>query len=232
MIKLKLNKEIVKGKKYALVGSSGCGKSTVANLLCKFYEPGQGSISIDGKSFQAIDCQELRNKISLVTQTNQLFRESVWENIRYGRLESLPEEIEQAAKALGIYDCIENRRSGLNIVVNDQAMNLSGGQKQRIAIARAVLKNAEVLILDEATSALDSEGEKAVFETLRRAYRDKTMIVISHRFSTIKDVDEVICLGQGKVLEKGPPETLIQEKGYFWALFQDQIESANIGVPA
>ncbi len=235
--------EFEKGKKIALVGPSGCGKSTVINLLCRFYEPDQGLILTDDISFQDIDLFELRKHIGLVTQDNYLFHESVWENIRYGKLESKPEIINYVAQRVDIpndllnqieEDCKQGVQGKCNTcssncsqgqsAIGDHGVKLSGGQKQRIAIARALLKNADILIMDEATSALDSESEKKIFDNLQHDYQDKTMIFISHRLSAIKNVDEIICMDNGRVVETGTYKELIARKGYYWKLFKDQVE--------
>ncbi len=218
--------EIARGKKYALVGPSGCGKSTVVSLLCGFCEPKHGIISIDDMSLQGVDLFELRKKIGLVTQEHQLFRDTIWSNIQYGNFESTNEQIEKAARLSGVYNCINSRQSGLDLdlVVGDHHTNLSGGQKQRIAIARAILKNADLMILDEATSALDSNSEKTIIGNILETCNEKTIIIISHRISTIKNVDEIIYIDQGKVMEKGRHEELVEKKGYYWRTFQDQID--------
>ena len=219
-----LNLEFEKGKKYAIVGSSGCGKSTIINLINRFYEPQEGEIKVDDNCLKSFDMHDLRRRIALVTQDNQLFHESIWENIRYGDFESTEEKINEAARLTDIYDYAISLKEGFDAKIGDKGTKISGGQKQRIAIARAILKQAELIILDEATSALDSESEKQIFINLSNIFKDKTMIMISHRLSTIKDVDEIIYMDKGQVVEKGTYSELIEKKGLFWGLFKEQVE--------
>jgi ABC-type multidrug transport system fused ATPase/permease subunit len=236
------NFELEKGKKVAIVGTSGCGKSTVINLLSGFYNTNNGAILVDDVNINEIDLFELRQRIGLVTQDNQLFHDTICDNIRYGNFESTNPEIEQSAKIVDISNdlltysndncntndsacngCSSTCNSGTS-EIGDKGVKLSGGQKQRIAIARAILKKAEILILDEATSALDSESEKKIIDHLKRLYQNKTMIVISHRLSTIKDLDDIICMSRGRIVEKGTHKELIKKKGHYWRLFHEQME--------
>ena len=212
-----------KGKKYALVGSSGCGKSSLVNLLCRFYELNTGVITIDHTPLTHIKLYDLREHIGLVTQENQVFHDTIWDNIRYGKPESTPEEVHQAIRIAGLNEFIEKAENGALTLIGDRGNTLSAGQKQRIAIARAILKDSDILILDEATSALDSESEGEIIANLQDLYEDKTMIVISHRLSTIQQVDEVICLDGGRVVERGTPEELMEKKGHYWHLFRKQL---------
>ena len=215
--------KLEKGKKYALVGSSGCGKSSLVNLLCRFYESNTGAITIDRIPITHIKLYDLREHIGLVTQENQVFHDTIWDNIRYSKPESTPEEINRAIRIAGLNGLIEKAEDGPLTLIGDRGNTLSAGQRQRIAIARAILKNSDILILDEATSALDSESEGEIIANLQDLYADKTMIVISHRLSTIQQVDEVICLGGGRVVEKGPHDELVKKKGHYWHLFRKQL---------
>jgi ABC-type multidrug transport system fused ATPase/permease subunit len=212
------------GKKYALVGGSGCGKSTLINLLCRFYEPQKGNISIGNMEIAKINIHVLRRSIALVTQDNQLFHESIVENIRYGKLDATKEEIEISAIQVNIADHIHQLPDEFATLIGDRGAGLSGGQQQRIAIARAILKNADVIILDEATSALDSDSEKNILEHLCKLYFEKTIIIISHRLSAIRNMDEIVCIDAGRVVESGRHEDLISKKGFYWRLFKEQIE--------
>ena len=212
-----------KGKKYALVGASGCGKSSLVNVLCRFYELKTGAITIDRTPITNIKLYELREHIGLVTQENQVFHDTIWDNIRYSKPESTPEEINQAIRIAGLNGFIEKAEDGELTLIGDRGNTLSVGQRQRIAIARAILKDSDILILDEATSALDSESEGEIIANLQNLYEDKTMIVISHRLSTIQQVDEVICLDEGRVVERGAHEELMEKKGHYWRLFRKQL---------
>ena len=212
-----------KGKKYALVGSSGCGKSSLVNVLCRFYELNTGVITIDHIPITNIKLYDLREHIGLVTQENQVFHDTIWNNIRYSKLESTPKEINQAIRIAGLNEFIENAKDGALTLIGDRGNTLSAGQRQRIAIARAILRDSDILILDEATSALDSESEGEIIANLQDLYEDKTMIVISHRLSTIQQVDEIICLDEGRVVEQGAHEELMEKKGYYWRLFRKQL---------
>ncbi|MDR0573391.1 MAG: ABC transporter ATP-binding protein/permease [Tannerella sp.] len=212
------------GKKYALVGGSGCGKSTLTALLGRFYEPQSGNICIGDREIGKMNIHALRRRIALVTQDNQLFHESIGENIRYGKPDATGEEIEAAAIQANIAEHIHQLPDRFDTLIGDRGAGLSGGQQQRIAIARAILKDADVIILDEATSELDSDSEKNILEHLCRLYADKTMIVISHRLSAIRDMDEIVCMDQGKIIENGTHEELIGRKGFYWKLFKEQIE--------
>ncbi len=219
-----LNLEFKKGKKYAIVGASGCGKSTIINLINRFYKPQEGEILVDNCSLNDINIYKFRMAIALVTQDHQLFHDSIGDNIRYGNTESTKEKMYEAAKIADIYAHTMSLEEGFNAIIGDKGTKMSGGQKQRIAIARAILKQAELIILDEATSALDSESEKQIFHNIRKIYKNKIIIMISHRLSTIKDVDEIIYMKDGQVAEKGTYSELIEREGLFRGLFKEQIE--------
>jgi ABC-type multidrug transport system fused ATPase/permease subunit len=212
------------GKKYALVGGSGCGKSTLTSLICRFHHPAEGNIFFGEMEICEMNIHALRRRIALITQDNQLFHDSIADNIRYGKPDSANDEIEAAAAQAGIADHIRQLPEGFATVIGDRGAGLSGGQQQRIAIARAILKDVDVMILDEATSALDSDSEKNILGQLCRLYSDKTMIVISHRLSAIRDMEEIVCMDGGKVVESGNHEELISKKGFYWRLFKEQIE--------
>lgn len=201
--------DIQSGQKVALVGPSGVGKSTIIQLLLQFYPIQQGDIKVDGKSIYDYDLRELRNKMALVPQDVILFGGTIKENILYGREEASEEEVIEAAKKSNSWEFIENFPEGLDTLVGERGVKLSGGQRQRIAIARAILKDPAILLLDEATSALDAESEKIVQDALEKLMEGRTSIIIAHRLSTIKDVDCIFVLDEGKIVEKGRHEELL-----------------------
>ncbi len=217
--------KVAPGETVALVGSSGSGKSTIASLILRFYDPMQGKILIDGKDSKTLSLTELRKQIALVPQDVILFAGSIKENIAYGRPGASDAEIEEAAKKANAYDFITSFPDQFNTLVGERGIQLSGGQRQRIAIARAVLKNPSILILDEATSSLDSESEKLVQEALDKLMQGRTSVVIAHRFSTIKNADKIVVLQHGTVKESGTHKELIQnENGLYTKLSKMQFE--------
>jgi len=217
-----LNLQIYPGKKYALVGASGCGKSTLINLLCRFYEPQSGAIKIGDKNIDEFDLHSLRQKIALVPQDHELFSDSIKNNLLYSNPDASYEEMLLASKIVGLNEYLKSSDNGFDEPVGDKGNNLSGGQKQRIAIAQGILKNSEVIVLDEATSALDSERERQIFTNIAKLFNNKTVILISHRLSAVKYADEIICLRKGKVVEKGTHKELINLKGVYYELFNQQ----------
>lgn len=213
---------VKQGERVALVGSSGAGKSTLINLIPRFYDVSAGSISIDNLDIRDIKVQSLRSIIGIVTQETILFNDTVRNNIAYGKEETSEAEIIDAAKAAFAHDFITELPMGYDTVIGEQGTRLSGGQRQRIAIARAILKNAPILILDEATSALDTESERLVQEALDNLMKDRTSFVIAHRLSTIRDADRIIVLSKGKIIEEGPHRELIKLNGRYSKLCSAQ----------
>ena len=204
------------GQVIALVGPSGAGKTTLVNLIPRFYDPTAGSIKIDGYDIRDVKMRSLREQIGIVPQETALFSGTVRDNIVYGKLDATQTEIEAAALAANAHDFIQAMPQGYDTRVGERGVKLSGGQRQRIAIARALLKNPRILILDEATSALDSESEQAVQEALERLMRDRTTFVIAHRLSTITGADWTVVLQDGCVLEQGThTELLAREDGLY-----------------
>lgn len=228
-----VNLEILKGKTYALVGASGCGKSTLINLLSRFYHPQSGKIYIDNLDLGKMDLYDLRDHIGFVSQEGLILRDSLWENIKYGNFGSTLDEVQSASQMLGldlnkdlleqnVTDGVGNQEAG---GASNQAYQLSGGQKQRIAIARIILKAFDIIVLDEATSALDSESEHVILEKVRSLYPQATLILISHRVSTVKQADTIFCLDQGRIVDVGDHEALLEKQGFYWQLFRNQIVS-------
>jgi len=205
--------EVEPGQVAALVGPSGAGKTTLVNLIPRFYDPTQGRILVDGYDIRRVQMRSLREQIGIVPQETALFSGSVQDNIVYGKLDATQEEIEAAARAANAHDFILALPEGYATPVGERGVKLSGGQRQRIAIARALLKNPRILILDEATSSLDSESELAVQEALERLMRDRTTFVIAHRLSTIINADWIIVLDGGQIVEQGPHAELLALEG-------------------
>jgi ABC-type multidrug transport system fused ATPase/permease subunit len=196
------------GKKIALVGASGAGKSTIASLLLRFYPVNKGNILVDGKEIQAFNLGEYRRNLGVVPQEVLLFGGSIFENILYGRPDAGKDEVIEAAKKANAWEFIQRFPDGLNTIVGERGVKLSGGQRQRIAIARAILRNPSILILDEATSSLDAESEKNIQEALLTLLEGRTSIIIAHRLSTVRDADRIMVLEQGRIVEEGTHDQL------------------------
>lgn len=206
---------IPKGKTVALVGESGSGKSTISDLLPRFYDVKNGEIVIDNTNIRDMKLDYLRSKIGIVNQESILFNGTVAENISFGKPNATREEIIDAAKIANAHKFIEELENGYDTQIGERGNKLSGGQKQRVSIARAILKNPDILILDEATSALDTESEKLVQEALNKLMADRTSLVIAHRLSTIRNADEIIVLSKGEIIERGTHQELLQKGGTY-----------------
>jgi len=214
---------IPKGKTVALVGRSGSGKSTIANLFTRFYDVNSGTIELDGHDIRDYELRNLRGHFALVSQNVHLFNDSLANNIAYAAEEHYSrEQIERAAQLAHATEFIDGMELGLDTVVGENGASLSGGQRQRIAIARALLRDAPVLILDEATSALDTESERAIQSALDELQKDKTVLVIAHRLSTIEEADEILVVDEGRIIERGPHADLIKQDGAYAQLHRIQ----------
>ena len=220
-----INMEVPKGKMIALVGPSGGGKSTLADLIPRFYDVQEGVIEIDGKPIDSFKIDSLRAKMGIVSQESILFNDSIFNNIAFGKPDTTEEEVIAAAKIANAHEFISQMEGGYHANIGDRGTKLSGGQRQRISIARAVLKNPEILILDEATSALDSESEKLVQEALSNLMKNRTSIVIAHRLSTIQEADKIYVIEAGKIIEEGDHAELIEKDGVYSKLIK--IQSVN-----
>ncbi len=214
--------EIPKGKTVALVGQSGSGKSTIANLLTRFYDVNQGSIEIDGIDIKNISKRSLRGLMGIVSQDSILFNDSVANNLKLGKPLATDAELKEAADISNSYEFIKDLPEGFETNIGDSGNKLSGGQKQRLSIARAVLKNPPIMILDEATSALDTESERLVQDALEKMMKNRTSIVIAHRLSTIQNADNIVVLSKGKIVEQGKHQELLEMKGVYYSLVEMQ----------
>lgn len=226
--------KINRGDIVAVVGHSGAGKSTLLDLIPRFYDPAEGSVKIDGIDLRKIKVRSLREKIAVVSQDPFLFQTNIIENIRYGRPSATDEEVLAAAKAANIHEFVETLPEGYQTICGERGTKLSGGQRQRITIARAILKDAPILILDEATSALDTESERLVREALGRLMSQRTTFVIAHRLSTVKHANRILVLREGNLVEQGTHDTLLESRGEYCRLYNTEFagrqESAEAGL--
>jgi len=219
--------EIAPGEVVALVGPSGAGKTTLFNLLPRFYDPTAGRVLVDGYDVRRVTVASLREQIGLVAQETQLFSGTVRENLRYGRLTASDAELEEAARAANAVEFIERLPNGYETVVGERGVKLSGGQRQRIAIARAILKNPRLLLLDEATSSLDSESESLVEEALERLLRGRTTLIIAHRLATVHRANRIAVLEHGRLVELGTHAELLAREGLYAKLYRMQFRETD-----
>ena len=213
---------IPKGKKVALVGASGSGKSTIAKLLLKYYEPESGEILLDGVNIEEFSNESLRKAISYVPQNIELFSKSIYDNIRVSKRNATLDEVKEAAKAADAHDFIKRLPMQYHTYLEEAGNGLSGGEKQRIALARAFLKKNEFYILDESTSSLDFATENVIFDMIYNRFREKSMLIIAHRLATVKKCDEIIVLDKGEIVEQGTHEELLEKRGTYYRLWEMQ----------
>jgi ATP-binding cassette subfamily B protein len=219
-----VNLQLNKTETIALVGNSGAGKTTLINLILKLYEPTQGEILLSGKKYSATNHAWVRSHIALVFQDNELFSSTIRENVAYGVEGATDEQIIKALKQANAYEFVSKFKDGLNSQIGERGVKLSGGQKQRIQIARAILHDKPILILDEATSSLDSKSERLVQDALEKLFKNRLVLIIAHRFSTIQNVDRIIVLDHGTIADAGTPRELAKRPGLYSELLQYQVE--------
>ncbi|MGB5751141.1 MAG: ABC transporter ATP-binding protein [Desulfobacterales bacterium] len=218
--------EMAPGEMVALVGPSGAGKTSIANLICRFYDPSRGKITIDGHDLRRIKLSSLRQQVAVVLQDSFLFNNSVVENLLYGKPDATRDELIQAANAANAHEFIMQLPEGYDTEIGERGVKLSGGQKQRLALARAILADPGILILDEATSSVDAEAEFLIQQALERVLEGRTSLVIAHRLSTVRNADKIIVLDQGRIVETGKHETLLQRGGLYSQLYKRQMAIA------
>jgi len=226
-----INLHVEPGDYVALVGSSGVGKTTICSLLPRFYEVTCGQILIDGQDIKDVKLSSLRQNIGIVQQDVYLFAGTIMDNIRYGKFNATDEEVIEAARKANAHDFIMRLPNGYDTLIGEGEMNLSGGERQRLSIARAVLLNSKIIIFDEATAAMDTKTERMIQEAIHQLQKDKTIIMIAHRLSTLKDADNLIIIEDKKIVEEGTMDTLIKNKKQFYSLYKVQKEAMkHIGV--
>ncbi|MGE5189446.1 MAG: ABC transporter ATP-binding protein, partial [Gemmatimonadota bacterium] len=221
--------EVSMGTMVAIVGSSGAGKTTLVDLIPRFYDPRAGTIRIDGTDIRDVSLTSLRSRIGIVSQHTILFNDSVRNNIAYGAPEAPGEKVEEAARRANAHGFIARLADGYDTVVGEQGLKLSGGERQRIAIARALLKDAPILILDEATSALDTESESVVQEALEYLMKGRTTFVIAHRLSTVRNADVIFVVEEGRIVETGRHDELLARESRYRSFYLKQFEERRPG---
>ena len=221
-----LDLRVAAGRTVAIVGPTGAGKTTLVNLLMRFYEIDGGRISVDGTDIRELDRDDLRRQFGMVLQDTWLFHGSIRENIAYGRLDASEEEIMAAAEAAHVDHFVRTLPDGYDTVIDDDATNLSAGEKQLLTIARAFLANPPILILDEATSSVDTRTEVLIQRAMTRLMSGRTTFVIAHRLSTIRDADTILVMNRGRIIEQGSHEELLAARGFYLDLYNSQFAEA------
>jgi len=228
MVLNNINLDVSPGETVAILGGTGSGKTTLINLIPRFYDVTEGKILIDGVDIRDVTIESLRRQIGIVTQETFLFSASLRDNIAYGKPEATDEEIVEAAKAAHIHDFIMSLPNGYDTLIGERGVGLSGGQKQRVAIARALLMDAKILLLDESTSSVDVETEMQIQQAFSRLLKDRTAFIIAQRLSTVRDADRVIVLDNGTIVEEGTHEELLQLGGIYTAIYNLQFRPQEV----
>ena len=219
---------VQKGETLAILGKTGSGKSTLLSLISRMYDVTEGQVQIDGKEIIQLNLFDLRNSIGIVPQDAFLFSDSIKNNIKFGKENASDDEVIEAAKSAVVHDNIEGFNKGYDTILGERGITLSGGQKQRVSIARAIIKKPEILLFDDCLSAVDTETEEAILNNLFEICKDKTTIIVSHRVSSAKNADKIIILENGKIIQQGSHNQLINEKGYYAALYQKQLSEKEL----
>ncbi len=212
----------------AILGKTGSGKSTLLSLISRMYDVTEGQVKIDGKEISQLNLFDLRNSIGIVPQDAFLFSDSIKNNIKFGKENATDDEVIAAAKSAVVHDNIEGFNKGYDTILGERGITLSGGQKQRVSIARAIIKKPEILLFDDCLSAVDTETEEAILNNLFEICKDKTTIIVSHRVSSAKNADKIIILENGKIIQQGFHNQLINENGYYSALYLKQLSEKEL----
>ncbi|MCL2539146.1 MAG: ATP-binding cassette domain-containing protein, partial [Oscillospiraceae bacterium] len=218
------NLRIRAGETLALVGETGAGKSTIANLICRFYEPTGGGILIDGVDYRERTSLWLEKSLGYVLQTPHLFSGSISDNIRYGKRDATEDEIINAAKTVGVHDFIAELPEGYDTEVGEEGARLSTGQKQLISFARVILADPRIFVLDEATSSIDTEAEQVIQSAITHVLENRTSVIVAHRLSTIRSADRILVIGDGRIMEEGSHRQLMRMKGHYYDLYTNQFK--------
>jgi ATP-binding cassette subfamily B protein len=219
---------IKKGETLAILGKTGSGKSSILSLISRLYDATEGKILIDGKEISQVNLYDLRNSIGIVSQDAFLFSDSIKNNIKFGKETSSIEEVQDVAKKAVVHDNIMQFNKAYETVLGERGITISGGQKQRVSIARAMIKNAPILLLDDCLSAVDTETEEAILNNLLTFCKDKTTIIVSHRVSSAKNADQIIILEKGKIIQQGSHNQLINQEGYYKELYYKQLSEKEV----
>jgi ATP-binding cassette, subfamily B, multidrug efflux pump len=219
---------VKKGETLAILGKTGSGKSTLLSLISRMYDVTEGHVKIDGKEISQLNLFDLRNSIGIVPQDAFLFSDSIKNNIKFGKENATDDEVIAAAKSAVVHDNIEGFNKGYETILGERGITLSGGQKQRVSIARAIIKKPEILLFDDCLSAVDTETEEAILNNLFEICKDKTTIIVSHRVSSAKNADKIIILENGKIIQQGSHNQLINENGYYSALYLKQLSEKEL----